>query len=161
MFLSAIFPGGRAIFQQCVSGINIATTHRQPRREAEVSTFQTGIIAQPPAEPRLHVDIIGLKINFPVIEQTIGVVQIHTQLHNAVLPVKTRQAKLPFGAMAVVAVQPGHLRNVEFRPWTGRRQEGNAAVAQIEMVDLSEENITDAVWLDAVAFIAFATQRAV
>ena len=77
------------------------------------------------------------------------------------LTVKAREAELPFGAVAVTAVQPGELGNIEFGTRTGRRRERNAAVAQVKMVNLTQKNIADTTGLDAVAFIGLATERGV
>ena len=69
------------------------------------------------------------------------------------LPGEAREAKLPFGAVTVVIVDPGELRNGEFSTLAGERQEAEMAIAQGEVVKLAQEQIADAVALQAIAAV--------
>ena len=69
------------------------------------------------------------------------------------LPGEAREAKLPFGAVTVVIVDPGELRNGKFCTLAGERQEAEMAIAQGEVVKLAQEQIADAVALQAIAAV--------
>ncbi|MNT51299.1 hypothetical protein D3C72_1882600 [compost metagenome] len=70
------------------------------------------------------------------------------------LPVQAGEIDLPFGAMAIFAVKPGELRDRQFGPLAGEGDEADFAVAQIEMIELAQEKIAEAVGLDTFAVIA-------
>ena len=153
-------PVGRPLLEQRMAAGDLAVLHLQPGCQAEVCAFQPGVGAQPAGKPGFHVDVIGLQIDRAGVQQALIIAQVHAQLHHTVLAVQRRQADLPLGAVAIAAVEPGQLGNVEFGARAGGRQERDTAVAQIEMVELAQHQIADFTGLKAVA-LTIAAQRGV
>lgn len=75
------------------------------------------------------------------------------------LAIQAAQADLTFRAMAVIAVEPGHLRDVEFSAGTGWGQERETAVAQIKVIQLIQEQIADSVRGKAIAAFPRASRQ--
>lgn len=62
--------------------------------------MQPSIAVYPAAQPWLHLYFIGLQINGAIAEQAVFVMQIHSDLHIAVLTFWRREHDLTFCAVA-------------------------------------------------------------
>ncbi len=139
------FPARAALLEPDITAGKFPVSQGHPAFQAETGSFQLHILLQPVSQPRLHIHIVGLQPYFTVIQQAIVVAQIHTHLHYAMLPVQAGEIDLSFSAMALFTVQPGQLWDRQFGALAGERNKAHFAVAQIEMIELTQEEIADAV----------------
>ncbi|MNU98094.1 hypothetical protein D3C71_881980 [compost metagenome] len=150
------FPRRTALLQPDITGGNITIGQRQPAFKAKSRPLQRHVVLHPFTEPRFYINIIRLQPDFTFVQQPVVVAQIHAHLHDAVLPVQAGEIDLPFGAMTIFTVEPGELWDRQFSPLPGERDEADFAVAQIEMIELTQEKIADAVGLNTFAVFAIA-----
>ncbi len=103
-----------AFFQPDITAGNDPFANRHPGFQAETRSLQRNIILHPFTQPRFDVDVIGLQPDPTVIQQPVIVAQIHTHLHNTVLPGQTGETDQALCTMAVFTVQPGKLWDRQF-----------------------------------------------
>jgi len=72
------------------------------------------------------------------------------------LSVQAGEADLAFRPMPIFAVKPGKLRDCQFGALPGKRDKADFAVAQIEVIELAQEQIADAVGLEAFTLVVAA-----
>ncbi len=70
------------------------------------------------------------------------------------LTVQAGETHLPLSAVPVPAVEPGQLGDRQFRALAGKGNKAHFAVAQIEMIELTQEKIAKTVGLKPLAAVA-------
>ena len=101
-------------FQPDIAAGNDTFSDRHPCFQAKTRGLQRDIILHPFTQPRLDVNIVGLQPDPTVIQQPVVITQIHSHLHNTVLPSQTGETDLAFSAMSVFTVKPGKLWDRQF-----------------------------------------------
>ncbi len=61
-------PAGSALAQQQIAGVDVAIAQVNPGRQAKSGAIQPGIVAHPAAQPRAHIDVVGLHPDTAIIE---------------------------------------------------------------------------------------------
>ena len=100
--------------QADIAAGNDTFSDRHPCFQAKTRGLQRDIILHPFAQPWFDVDVVCLQPDPTVIQQPVVITQIHSNLHNTVLPGQTGETDLAFSAMSVFTVKPGKLRDRQF-----------------------------------------------
>ena len=109
--------------------------YRHPAGQAETGLVQPGVITQPAAEPRRHINIIRLEVDRSLIQQTIDITQIQTHLQPAARVIHRGETDLPLGSVAFALIEPRQTGNQQSGGIAGRCEKTDFAVAQIKIIE--------------------------
>ncbi len=123
--------------------------------------FPAAYFVVPVAEPRLHIHVVSLQPHPAVVEQAVVITQIHTDLHDPV-PAVQAGGSPALGTVTLFAVKPLSVKRIfQFGALAGKGNKVYFAVAKIEMIELTQEEIAQAVGFKALRVIPARDRRCV